>query len=245
MKRVRRKYRRWPIRQIITYSLLCLFFILSAVVLINLVSPPEATETLNGDPAATVAPPKEPAPEAPAVAVPAPPFPVPPAVKSEVEPAPSAPPAGEGDISYLRARSLLIPVEGVSKDQLRDSFLDSRSDGRQHLAIDIMASQGTAVRAATSGKVLKLYQSEKGGIMLYQQDGSGPYVYYYGHLSGYADGIYEGKSVNRGDVIAYVGDTGNAGAGNYHLHFGISRIDTPGKWSGGVPINPFPLLIGK
>jgi murein DD-endopeptidase MepM/ murein hydrolase activator NlpD len=225
--------------------LVCLFFILSAVILINLEAPPGATETISDDPGASAAPPKEPAPEAPAVAVPAPPLPVPPAVKAEIEPTPSVPAAGESDISYLRGRGLLIPVEGVGTDKLRDSFLDSRSEGRQHLALDIMAPQGTAVRAAASGKVLRLYQSEMGGIMLYQQDGYGPYVYYYGHLLRYADGIHEGKSVSRGEVIAYVGDTGNAGAGNYHLHFGISRIDTPGKWSGGVPINPYPLLTGK
>ncbi|HTG14115.1 MAG TPA: M23 family metallopeptidase, partial [Blastocatellia bacterium] len=73
----------------------------------------------------------------------------------------------------------------------------------------------------------------------------GRYVYYYAHLMRYADGIAEGKQLRRGDVIAYVGDTGNAGAGNYHLHFAISKLTSPRDWSGGDPINPYPLLAGK
>lgn len=149
------------------------------------------------------------------------------------------------DIDYLKKKSLLLPVEGVTAGRLRDSFNDGRSEGRTHRAIDIMAAQDTPVVAATDGKVVKLHRSARGGIMLYQSDTTGPYVYYYAHLSRYADGIAEGKQVKRGDVIAYVGDTGNAGTGNYHLHFGISKMPTPGKWSGGEPINPYPLLAGE
>ena len=108
-----------------------------------------------------------------------------------------------------------------------------------------MAPMDTPVLATDDGKVLKLYQSDRGGIMLYQSDPSGNYVYYYGHLSRYADGLFDGKQVKRGEVIGYVGDTGNAGAGNYHLHFGISKMRAPGKWSGGEPINPYPLLARK
>jgi murein DD-endopeptidase MepM/ murein hydrolase activator NlpD len=59
------------------------------------------------------------------------------------------------------------------------------------------------------------------------------------------DGISEGKPVRRGEVIAFVGDTGNAGAGNCHLHFGISKMTQTGRWSGGEPINPYPLLTGQ
>ncbi|HEX5732307.1 MAG TPA: M23 family metallopeptidase [Blastocatellia bacterium] len=152
---------------------------------------------------------------------------------------------GEGDFGYLRTRSLLIPVAGVTIGQLRDSFLDSRSEGRTHQALDIMASLDTPVLATDDGKVMKLNQSDRGGIMIYQSDPSGNYVYYYGHLSRYADGLSDGKHVKRGEVIGYVGDTGNAGAGNYHLHFGISKMRAPGKWSGGDPINPYPLLARK
>lgn len=245
MKLARKRYRKWPVRKVILYSFVCLVSILAAIVVINLESPQSATEVIDAEPKAVNPAATEPVHAAPQVAVPAPPLPVPPAVASEAEPTHAPPSPGEGDVVFLRTKRLLIPVDGVRPDQLRDSFLDSRSEGRQHLAIDIMAGQGTPVFAVTDGKVLRLYESEKGGVMLYQQDTTGPYVYYYGHLLRYADGMHEGKNVRRGEVIAYVGDTGNAGPGNYHLHFGISRIDAPGKWSGGIPINPYPLLTGK
>ena len=152
---------------------------------------------------------------------------------------------GEADLVALKTKDLLIPVAGINASQLRDSFNDGRSEGRQHQALDIMAPQGAPVVAVTDGTITKLFQSEKGGITLYQSDPSGLYFYYYAHLMRYADGIAEGQRVKRGDVIGYVGDTGNAGAGNFHLHFAISKPVVPGKWSGGEPINPFPLLTGK
>ena len=151
----------------------------------------------------------------------------------------------EADIAALKARNLLIPVTGVNANQLRDSFYDGRSEGRTHEALDIMAASGTPVMATADGTVVRLFQSAKGGITLYQLDTSGLYIYYYAHLQRYAEGISEGKPIRRGDVIAYVGDTGNAGAGNYHLHFAISKPVAPGKWSGGIPINPYPILAGK
>jgi peptidoglycan LD-endopeptidase LytH len=149
----------------------------------------------------------------------------------------------QADLDFLATRNLLVPVEGVKANQLRDTFNQARSEGRQHDAIDIMAPQGQSVLATTDGTVVKLFQSERGGITLYQIDPSGRYAYYYAHLARYADGIGEGKQVRRGDVIAYVGDTGNAGPGNFHLHFAISKISSPRHWSGGDPINPYPLLV--
>lgn len=137
---------------------------------------------------------------------------------------------------------LLIPVAGVTTNQLRDSFYDARSEGRIHEALDIMAPHDTPVLASDDGTVLRLQQSERGGTMLYQSDSTGSYVLYYGHLSRYAEGVAEGKKLKRGDVIAYVGDTGNAGPGNFHLHFGISKMTSPGKWYGGEAVNPYPLL---
>jgi murein DD-endopeptidase MepM/ murein hydrolase activator NlpD len=142
-------------------------------------------------------------------------------------------------------KGLLIPVYGVTANQLRDSFYDSRSEGRMHAALDIMAPHDTPVIAADDGTVLRLQQSERGGTMIYQADSTGDYVLYYGHLSRYADGVVVGKKLKRGEVIAYVGDTGNAGAGNYHLHFGISKMTSPGRWYGGEPVNPYPLLKGS
>jgi len=151
----------------------------------------------------------------------------------------------DADVEYIAAKKLLIPVANVTASQLHDTFNQARSEGRRHDAIDIVASQGTPVLATTDGVVIKLFESERGGVTLYQLDPSGRYVYYYAHLMRYADGIAEGRQLRRGDVIAYVGDTGNSGAGNFHLHFAISKRTGPNQWSGGDPINPYPLLVRK
>ena len=236
----------------------CVCFILGAIIMINL-QPSGTTftgENATNSSSRTTSEPQPPAPASrpssmqPLIQPPTPPITEPVAAPAEpAAPVTTAPDAansvGEGDVSYLRTRSLLVPVAGVTISHLRDSFLDGRSEGRTHQALDIMAPLGTPVFATDDGKVMKLYQSDKGGIMIYQSDPSGNYVYYYGHLSSYADGLSDGKQVKRGEVIGYVGDTGNAGAGNYHLHFGISKMRAPGKWSGGDPINPYPLLARK
>jgi murein DD-endopeptidase MepM/ murein hydrolase activator NlpD len=149
------------------------------------------------------------------------------------------------DLDYLSAERMLIPVAGVSASQLRDTFSEARSEGRQHDAIDIMAPSATPVLAAADGTIARLFNSRLGGTTLYEFDKSGRFVFYYAHVSGYADGIAEGKTVRRGDVLAYVGDSGNAGPGNFHLHFAISKLSTPWKWYGGEAIDPYPLLVGK
>jgi peptidoglycan LD-endopeptidase LytH len=149
------------------------------------------------------------------------------------------------DLDYLRRRALLIPVSGITAKQLHNTYDDARSQGRQHNAIDIIAPQGTPVVAVDDGVIIKLFQSDKGGITLYQLDPSEKYAYYYAHLSRYAEGIVEGKRLSRGEVLGFVGDTGNAGAGNFHLHFEVTKLTAPRKWYGGTPINPYPLLGGK
>jgi len=154
-------------------------------------------------------------------------------------------PVTDADLNYIAARNLLIPVANVTASQLHDTFNQARSEGRQHDAIDIRAPQGTPVLATSDGVVIKLFQSDRGGVTLYELDPSGRYVYYYAHLMRYAEGVAEGRQLRRGDVIAYVGDTGNADAGNFHLHFAISKITSPHQWSGGDPINPYPLLVHK
>ncbi|MFN2481295.1 MAG: M23 family metallopeptidase [Pyrinomonadaceae bacterium] len=140
---------------------------------------------------------------------------------------------------------LLIPVAGVRAEQLSDTFTQSRSDGRVHNAIDIMAARGTPVFAAADGTVARLFWSERGGITLYVRGTDEHTIYYYAHLDRYAEGISENKFVRRGDVIGYVGDTGNAGAGNYHLHFAVWTVDDPKRYWSGTDINPYPLLTGK
>lgn len=137
---------------------------------------------------------------------------------------------------------LIVPVEGVRPDQLIDTFDQARSEGRVHDAIDIPAAADTPVLAASEGKILKLFQSERGGTTIYQLSPDEKMIFYYAHLSRYADGIVEGKTVRQGDIIAYVGDTGNAGAGNYHLHFSIALTTDPKRYWEGAYINPYPLL---
>ena len=137
---------------------------------------------------------------------------------------------------------LIIPVAGVRADQLVDTFTASRSEGRIHDAIDIMAPADTPVLAAANGQITKLWQSEKGGTTIYQLSADQKMIFYYAHLARYADGLTEGKQVRQGDVIAYVGDTGNAGPGNYHLHFSIALVSDPKRYWEGTNINPYPLL---
>ena len=137
---------------------------------------------------------------------------------------------------------LIIPVAGVRPEQLRDTFSEARSEGRLHDAIDIPAPQGTAVIAAADGPIVKLFHSERGGTTIYQLSTDGKFVYYYAHLDRYAEGLAEGHFAKQGETIAYVGDSGNAGSGNYHLHFSVAQISDPKNFWHGVNINPYPLL---
>jgi murein DD-endopeptidase MepM/ murein hydrolase activator NlpD len=137
---------------------------------------------------------------------------------------------------------LIIPVQGVRPDQLQDTFMDARTEGRVHDAIDIPAAAGTPVLAVADGEIARLFQSERGGMTVYQFSADKKLMYYYAHLQRYADGLAPGKFAHQGEVIAYVGDTGNAGAGNFHLHFSISVISNPARYWEGTNINPYPLL---
>lgn len=140
--------------------------------------------------------------------------------------------------------SLAIPVMGVAPRALRDSYTAPRGGGRLHHAIDIMAPQGTPVVAAADGTVLKLRTGATGGITIYQLGTDGRTLYYYAHLQRYAAGMREGLRLRRGQIIAYVGDTGNAGRGNYHLHFSMGRLRDPARWWESENTNPYPLLAG-
>ncbi len=145
-------------------------------------------------------------------------------------------------VSPAVGAGMLIPVAGIRADQLTDAFSDSRSGGRIHDAIDIMAPLGTPVLAAVDGKLARFFDSELGGITIYQLTDDGKFVIYYAHLQKRADGIVEGMPVEKGQIIGYVGDSGNAGAGNYHLHFSIARVIDPKRYWEGTYINPYPLL---
>jgi murein DD-endopeptidase MepM/ murein hydrolase activator NlpD len=145
-------------------------------------------------------------------------------------------------IDALAGRDLLMPVVGVSPLALRDTYHDSRSGGRTHEALDIMASRGTPVRAVEGGVVAKLFDSKAGGLTVYQFDPTNTYCYYYAHLDRYASGLQEGQSVVRGEVIGYVGSTGNASPDAPHLHFAVFRLGPERQWWKGDPIDPYPLL---
>jgi peptidoglycan LD-endopeptidase LytH len=161
-----------------------------------------------------------------------------PAVPDEPEAtAPAALPQAE-----LRERTLLIPVQGVPAAALTDTFSDARGGGtRVHHALDIMAARGTPVLAVEGGTIVRLHRGGAGGITVYQVDGSRRYGYYYAHLDRYAAGLAEGKSVTRGDVLGYVGTTGNASPGTPHLHFAIYEVADPKRPWRGRPIDPYPL----
>ena len=157
-------------------------------------------------------------------------------------PTPSPSPSPLITSSFVGQVDLIIPVAGVRPDQLIDTFDDARSEGRIHDAIDIMAPAGTPVLAATDGRILRLFESDRGGTTIYQLSADEKTVYYYAHLQRYVDNLKEGSFVRRGDTIAHVGDTGNAGPGNYHLHFSIAAVSDPKRYWEGTNINPYPLL---
>jgi peptidoglycan LD-endopeptidase LytH len=140
----------------------------------------------------------------------------------------------------LRAR-LMIPVVGVTRSELSDTWGDARSAGRSHEGIDIMAPQGTRVQAVADGRIVKFFDSERGGVTVYQFDSSERFVYYYAHLSARAAGLAEGDYVRQGATIGYVGMTGNAPVP--HLHFEVQRLGAERRWWVADSMNPYPLLI--
>lgn len=151
-----------------------------------------------------------------------------------------------GDLSVvaLRLRGLQMPVRGVEPEDLYDSFGDPRSGGRRHRAIDIAAPSGTPVLAADDGVITSKNTGELGGKYLFLTDATGSFVFYYAHLDGYAWGLGEGDRVRRGDVLGYVGTTGNAPMDAPHLHFAIYKA-VPEQRGPGVPVNPFEVLRGE
>lgn len=163
--------------------------------------------------------------------------PLPPRAPEPV-PGPSRVPLSASDQEYFRANPLMVPVEGVRPDRLRDTYNEARTDGRTHLAIDIPAARGTAVLAVTDGSVLRMRQNALGGTTLYAVDRDRRFVYYYAHLDAYADRVTEGRDLRQGDVIGYVGTSGNAPPNLPHLHFQALRVDPSRRdWWNGPPVD--------
>ena len=148
----------------------------------------------------------------------------------------SAPPAAE-----LEDRDLRIPVEGVTAEQLIRTF-DAPRGTRRHEAIDIVAPMGTPIRAVEGGRIARLFNSKAGGITIYQFDPTERFCYYYAHLQRYADGLRENDVVDAGQVIGYVGVSGNAPKDTPHLHFAVFQLTEAKRWWEGIPIDPFDVL---
>jgi peptidoglycan LD-endopeptidase LytH len=132
--------------------------------------------------------------------------------------------------------SLPIPVRGVSSKALADTWGAPRSGGRRHKGIDIFAKRGTEVIAPVSGVVLDIGRNRLGGNIV-KILGPGPQVHYFAHLERFGPLTKRGL-VRRGEVVGYVGDTGNARGTPPHLHYGIYVLP-------GHAINPYNLLTNR
>jgi murein DD-endopeptidase MepM/ murein hydrolase activator NlpD len=134
------------------------------------------------------------------------------------------------------------PFADLQVSDLRDSF-DEQHFGHRHEAIDIMEPIDTPIRAVDDGTIRKLFLSVAGGKTIYQFNSAGSYCYYYAHLDHYVDGLREGQPVFRGQIIGYVGTSGDALPDAPQLHFAIFRLDDDKRWWKGTPINPYPILL--
>lgn len=136
------------------------------------------------------------------------------------------------------AKNLRVPIDGSDVDTWKGGFAERRGN-RPHEAVDILAPRNTPIHAVADGAIAKLFLSKAGGITIYQFDHSGRLAYYYAHLERYADGLREGQTVSKGDIIGYVGTSGNAPANTPHLHFGVFQLDESGRWWQGTALDPY------
>ena len=162
----------------------------------------------------------------------------------EPDSTPAATPTGV-DLAVLQSE-MMVPVSGVTRAGLHDTYNELRGGGtRPHEALDILAPRGTPVLSSTNGRVLKLFNSKAGGLMVYAADSTNHFILMYGHLDAYAPGLADGQPIVRGQKLGIVGTTGNAPANTPHLHFAIARSANVTDWWKGTPVNPYPLLVGN
>ena len=157
---------------------------------------------------------------------------------------PESPAMIADDVIELRQRHLLLPLSNLREEDLRDSFDESRGN-HIHEAIDILAPRNTAILAVEDGSIARLWYSVPGGITIYQFDPEQKYEYYYAHLERYADGLKEGDRMKRGQVIGYVGTSGNAPKDTPHLHFTIFKLTDQKHWWEGTAVNPYLVYKGS
>jgi len=164
-----------------------------------------------------------------------------------LQPEPTRPAAipASGDVEFdpiteLRRRALRLPLDGVNAAMMQGGFAAlRRGEPRGHEAVDLPAPRNTPVRAVEDGKIAKLFFSKAGGNTVYQFDPSERFCYYYAHLDHYADGLHDDQLITKGEVIGYVGTTGNAPADTPHLHFAILRLGEDKRWWHGTAIDPY------
>lgn len=149
-------------------------------------------------------------------------------------------PNADDSATLLATKGLMVPVEGVTPERMSDTYSAKRTAGT-HRAIDILAPRGTPVLSADAGRVFRLRSNPNGGITVYAIDREERFIYYYAHLDRYREGLAEGMSLEPGDVIGYVGTTGNAPPNVPHLHFQIMLYRHDRYWDG-EPINPYAFL---
>ena len=137
--------------------------------------------------------------------------------------------------------ALGMPIAGVDPRTLQSSFSQTRGT-HAHEALDIMAPRGTEVLAVAAGNVVKLFNSKPGGLTVYQFDNSRAWCYYYAHLDRYAAGLKEGVLLRQGQVLGYVGSTGDASPDAPHLHFAVFELGPEKHWWQGTAVDPLPLL---
>src|SRR5262249_55887311 len=155
-------------------------------------------------------------------------------------PAPSArvlaPVATAGD---ARAR-LRVPIDGSSVETWKGGFDERRGGGaRGHEAVDILSPRNTPVHAVENGTIARIFESKAGGHTVYQFNPDGTRVYYYAHLERYANGLHEGQPILQGEVLGYVGTSGNAPPNTPHLHFAIFQLGADKRWWQGTAIDPY------
>jgi len=142
--------------------------------------------------------------------------------------------------------TLRVPIDGALVETWKGGFDERRGGGtRGHEAVDILAPRNTAVHAAASGTIAKIFESKAGGHTVYQFDADGRLCYYYAHLERYADALRDGQPINQGDVIGYVGTSGNAPANAPHLHFAVFELGPDRRWWQGTPIDPYIVFTGE
>jgi peptidoglycan LD-endopeptidase LytH len=150
--------------------------------------------------------------------------------------------ADDAAITALRQRGLRLPIDDTDVERLKGMFSQPRGENPAHEAVDIVAPRDTPIHAVDDGTIAKLFMSQAGGLTIYQFDPDQRFCYYYAHLERYATDLVDGQRVTRGEVIGYVGTSGNAPADTPHLHFAIFEVGPDHRWWGGRPIDPHLVL---